>query len=73
MDNFSKLMADLLGKGKTLEEAMRAASAKAELSAHLGYRCSFPNDVMQNSWKENSIYQHLGVGVAKKKANVRMK
>ena len=49
MDNFSKLMADLLGEGKTLEEAMRAAAAKAvkdaiesfakaELTAHLGYR-----------------------------------
>lgn len=48
MDNFSKLMADLLGEGKSLEEAARAVAAKAakdaiesfaksELSAHLGY------------------------------------
>lgn len=48
MDNFSKLMADLLAEGKSLEEAVRAIAAKAakdaiesfarsELSAHLGY------------------------------------
>ncbi len=49
MDNFSKLMADLLEEGKTLEEAVRALTAKAakevnesfaksEFSAHLGYK-----------------------------------
>ena len=48
MDNFSKLMADLLAEGKSLVEAVRAIAAKAakdaiesfarsELSAHLGY------------------------------------
>ena len=47
MDNFSKLMADLLAEGKSLVEAVRAIAAKAakdaiesfarsELSAHLG-------------------------------------
>ena len=29
MDNFSKLMADLLAEGKSLEEAVRAIAAKA--------------------------------------------
>ena len=48
MDNFSKLMADLLAEGKSLVEAVRAIAAKAakdalesfarsELSAHLVY------------------------------------
>lgn len=48
MDNFSKLMADMLGKGQSLDEVARAVAAaaakeavesfaRAELSAHLGY------------------------------------
>ena len=75
MDNFSKLMADLLTEGKSLEEAVRAIAAKAakdaiesfarsELSAHLGYekggrRASGASDARNGSY-ERTVQTSFG-------------
>ena len=75
MDNFSKLMADLLAEGKSLEEAVRAIAAKAakdaiesfarsELSAHLGYekggrRASGASDARNGSY-ERTVQTSFG-------------
>ena len=69
MDNFSKLMADLLAEGKSLVEAVLAIAAKAakdpiesfarsELSAHLGYakggtRASGASDARNGTYECN--------------------
>ena len=50
MDNFSKLMADLLAEGKSLVEAVRAIAAKAAKDAIESFARSELSALVKRKW-----------------------